>query len=342
MITNGGLVYMSSLTTSQCFLSIFMYPCYRGEISSHYRRIIGSDTYAKCVSELENLYVMMKKSSAIYYNGVEMSFLYDSLKKRVVSCENLLENTSIIDSAPIFSYNNEYFRKTKYKDLKNTQERLDYIVWCARRNIVDRFRKFYGEDVFLEDFFLVNECLTVSVYVEILCEKLGIWCKTIKIPPAYTDDIKLYDGDGFHYFNIVKIDGFIYIVDCTYRQFFKLDVNLLERLGVPSMNGCDAGVYMTIGNSRKKTAKDILQNGWVVASPENAKNYLDGFTLSFRNGLYYERNGKVNYDVPYTLNDYKKFFEGKDNQINHESYRCLGVQEEPLEDYKLNFKINRK
>lgn len=327
---------------SHYITALVMSPYYKSKISSSYRKVFTSTSYDECVLVMEDVYRMIKKSAATYYSGYEMSFLYNGFVSRLVKCESLLEGVSIIDSSPDFKYDNEYFERTRFSCLKNTREKLDYIVWCSRRNIVERFKSYYEIDVSLEDCFLVNECFTASVYTELLCDKLGVWCKTIKIPPAYTDEIKLYDGDGFHYFNIIKLDGYYFIVDCTYRQFFKLDNNLLDRLGVPKMNGCDVGVYMGLNASRESTASRILKKGWIIASPENVKNYLDGFTLSFRNGLYYENAGVVNYSVDYTLRDYKRFLTGKDNQINYESYNCLGVQDEPLEDYKLDFKIKAK
>ena len=52
---------------------------------------------------------------------------------------------------------------------------------------------------------------------------------------------------------------------------------------------------------------------------------MDGFALSFRNGLYYERNGETELKVPYTFFDYKKFLVGEDDQIKHQDFECLAV-----------------
>ncbi len=334
---------MNNITCSKNVISVLSYPFYRSKLSKTYRRIYSSSNYDECVIEIENAYRMMKKIALLFDKDYEMNFVYELLKKKLVLGEDLLEGTYITDAVPSFSYDNIEFENIKFGDISVASEKLDYIVWMTRRNIIDRFKNYYNySDIELKDLNLVNECLTTSVYVELLCSKFNVPCKTIKIPPAYTDEIKLYDGDGYHYFNLLKLDGYYYIVDCTYSQFFTLDVNLLERMGVPLLNGCAPGVYMFMNSKREHVAKKILTSGWVLADEKNTKSYLDGFTLSYRNGLYYQSRGIVDYNVPYTIKDYENFFDGKDNQINHEGYNFLGVQEEPLEDYKLNFKIDIK
>ncbi len=39
---------------------------------------------------------------------------------------------------------------------------------------------------------------------------------------------------------------------------------------------------------RRKAAAKILKEGWISLTPEKFKDYMDGFLLSWRNGLYYE------------------------------------------------------
>ena len=68
------------------------------------------------------------------------------------------------------------------------------------------------------------------------------------------------------------------------------------------------------------------------------KTYLDAFTISFRNGLYYENTLDFSYTTEYSLDDYIRFIHGDDNQINHEDKLYLGYQSKPLKNYKLNFK----
>ncbi|MDE5888431.1 MAG: hypothetical protein K2H20_00250, partial [Bacilli bacterium] len=131
---------MNDRTNERIFYSIIMYPYYKSKINKQYRKIFDAYSYEECITEMEKVYRMIKKSSALYYNGSNMNCLYDGLKAGIIRCEDLLEGTPIIESDPYFIYNNEYSEKTKFIDLKNTQEKLNYIVWCARKNIVDRYR----------------------------------------------------------------------------------------------------------------------------------------------------------------------------------------------------------
>ena len=36
-----------------------------------------------------------------------------------------------------------------------------------------------------------------------MCDAFNVPAKKIKIPPGFTDDIKLFDGNGYHYFVFV-------------------------------------------------------------------------------------------------------------------------------------------
>jgi hypothetical protein len=148
----------------------------------------------------------------------------------------------------------------------------------------------------------------------------------------------LYNGAGYHYFNIVTISDKKYLVDCTYKQFFKTDKASLERLGIPLFCPPYPGTFMLLDEKRKEVAKTILKQGWIEATDENLKCYFDGFTISFRNGLYYENLGKISYDTDYTVEDYIRFIKGSDSQLKHENEECLGFQRKPLEDYTLKFK----
>ena len=80
-----------------------------------------------------------------------------------------------------------------------------------------------------------------------------------------------------------------------------------------------------------------MTDGYIELEDEVFKTYLDAFTLSFRNGLYYEEN-KDNIILPYSMKDYTRFLSGKDSQARHEKVKCLGRQERPLEDPNIDFK----
>ena len=56
------------------------------------------------------------------------------------------------------------------------------------------------------------------------------------------------------------------------------------------------------------------------------------FTVSFRNGLYYENTNDFSFTAPYSVEDYVKFLHGENSQLNIEGEENLGYQRRPLKD----------
>jgi len=249
----------------------------------------------------------------------------------------------ILEASPEFSYFDEKYKQEDIRFYETVEEKIEYIVWRARRELMDKCGKVkhhFSFDTIDE----TNWCGIISKKVKKICYSLGVECKLVKIVPGYTEAIKLYNGFGYHYFTIIKIEGLYYLVDCTYRQFFKLERCLLNRLGIPNIMSCSPGAYMVMNASRKETALQLLKKGYILLNKENFKNYLDGFTLSFRNGLYYENMDELHYDVSYTVDDYEGFLKGEDCQIFHEPISYLGFQWECLHNKDFNFegkKLNK-
>ena len=65
-------------------------------------------------------------------------------------------------------------------------------------------------------------------------------------------------------------------MDCTYRQFFSETNNMPNGVDEPH----DPGMYMIMSDDRKNVAEKILKDGWIEATPENIKAYLDGFVMA--------------------------------------------------------------
>jgi len=68
--------------------------------------------------------------------------------------------------------------------------------------------------------------------------------------------------------------------------------------------------------SRMETAQQLLKYGYMEMTPENVKNYFDGFFFAGRNGGYYAEQGKdfldsSDYDVKYDYTDYLDAIDGK-------------------------------
>lgn len=95
---------------------------------------------------------------------------------------------------------------------------------------------------------------------------------------------------------------------------------------------------MIVNESRIKVAEKILRDGWIKLEGNVLKDYLDGFALSYRNGLYYQKTEDFSYETRYSVNDYKNFLNGWDSQLNHESRLFLDSQKIPLQNPGLIFK----
>lgn len=307
---------------------------YMNRLNECYDNMVKADSYYSLVKELDTIYLMMKSVAAVCK---DKSF-YEELIDKVLECEKICENTFIVESNPEFNLIDERFSNKSIFEIKE-EDLVDYLVWFTRVRLYESHQdKEQNEIINFNKLQLTNDCKMACCIVSLLCNSLKIPCKIIKLSPAFTDEYELYRGNGFHYFCFINIDDVRYLVDPTYRQFFTLDSNLINRLGVLGLNGCNPGVYMMMNDSRKKTALGILKNGYVVASDENLKNYLDGFTLSYRNGLYYEWIGSARYEVSYTIDDYFKFIEGEKVLFDYEPIEFLGEQSKPLNNLKFRFK----
>lgn len=184
---------------------------------------------------------------------------------------------------------------------------------------------------------MANHCLNTSKYIFEYCQKNNIRCRFIEIEPGYINHSRLYEGFGCHCFCIITVNNKKYIVDCTYSQFFHLGNNLIERMGIPKIPSPKVGAYMVMEEKRKKLAEKILRDGYIELNKENLKNYLDGFTLFFRNGLYYEETDDFSYTTVYTSEDYKNFLNGKDYQTAYEDASRLGYMPRALKKPQMDF-----
>lgn len=309
---------------------------YKMKFDKYLKEFRSTDHYYSMVHNLSGMYrVLRSYGDASFSNGT--SVLFDSLKGKVRDCETQISDSFIIESTPYFTYNDEVFLGARF-DRLCTEEKLDYIVWMTRRAVLEHLHDYDKRVKSLRGLSLTNECKNTSYLVSDLCRALGVSTRVIKIPAAFNDEINLYNGNGYHYFVIAKIDNNEFIIDCTYRQFFRADNNNLDRMGIVGLCGCDPGVYMMQNRDRKNVALAILKNGWVRCTEDNFKHYLDGFTLSFRNGLYYDWLGKVDYSVGYTADDYVEFLTGEDYITNYEPVEGLGEQERPLKNKDLRFR----
>lgn len=176
----------------------------------------------------------------------------------------ILREKYIIESEPFIDKNTGI----NYSDAMSAEEKVNHIAQKMRiilANASDEGYE-YSED-FIRNQDLAGECILTTERVVKDCEKKGIKAKGYSI----SETIGTKNRDN-HYFAIITIDDKQYIVDCTYRQFFTIRNNVYDR--------CRAGLIMLADEERRKVAEQILKNGWVEATTENLKAYLDGFALS--------------------------------------------------------------
>ena len=118
-------------------------------------------------------------------------------------------------------------------------------------------------------------------------------------------------------------------MDITLAQFFCSKNNHPGRLGVAGLEGPSVGCYMMRLPRGQEIANALFTKGYIELDSEVFKTYMDAFTLSRRNGIYYEEGGIV---FPYSISQYKDFAKGIDSQMNHEPLHCLGLQRRPIKN----------
>ena len=291
---------------------------------------------------LEEMYETLKEYALILFEQDKCPYFYSKIIDLVYECEK------IVTGFQINSNSNKYIINEFIK-VHSVDTLLDYITTNIRNIIIKEYQEYLKSTFNMENLSvninqidLTNLCDIMSEYVKEECLKFGIKCEIIKINPAFNAKTNLYKGKGYHYFNILEFQGHRYIMDLSYSQFFKQNSsNMLSRLGIPYLEPCKPGIYMMMDDKRSKVASIIISRGWIKLTENNFKEYLDGFTLSYRNGLYYELLGKVDYTTNYSYNDYIRFLEGTDNILRYEPKEGLGYQIKPLKNPYLNFKINK-
>lgn len=319
------------MTAKQLLQARKAYHVYCQEIDKYYNELSKTCDSDKQILIMQELYQYIKYISLILYNQDEnFNKNYIALTSSTLLCEKLLPKEYIVDIKTNFNYNSIKMCKTE-----DPYAILEYIVNQARRYILSKAR--YDMNPVLENMNLMCHCIPTCNFIENICHDLNLKYQKIALNPGFTNDVNLFNGVKQHYFMIVKIRGVKYLIDCTYAQFFKLDRCLIDRLGIMKQSGCNPGVFMNLDSSRLRVAKQILKYGFIELTDDVLKAYLDGFAISYRNGLYYENTHDFTYTTDYTANNYRDFLNNEDNQLNHESKLLLGIQKQPLQNPKLSF-----
>ena len=280
---------------------------------------INNDNYNEI---LEKVYCYVKSKLNDLYNGKYLHPEYSIIRNSLMMMEDNIKG-KLINTNSYFNINN------KPEDL------IEYLVYEARRYLINKYYSYYlkKENILIDELNLTNYCEDSANYIKTICDRKKIKCFIIPIYPGYTDKINLYNGTGFHFANIVYYNNNYYLIDITYSQFFYKNRNNLERIGLIDISNCKPGLFMLNNNQNKKLAIELLEKGYIKLDEDKLKRYLDAFTISFRNGLYYESTDDFSYTTSYTIYDYVNFLKGYDNQINHEGIDNLGYQKRPMKKY---------
>ena len=303
------------------------------QFKESYKKIRTAKNSEVADNEIEKLYKYTKDITPEFFRGDNLSKNYRHIKRKLIECESVLPKDFIIESDPIYEFDMFDLQVPVNESFQN---KLDWAIYMTRRylHIKNSISKRSLEDFNRLD--LANFCELASKRFYYFCQLVGIECKVFIIDPGYTSEVELFNGYGYHFINAIKNGNEQYIVDTTYRQFFTLKYNNLERLGIVDISGCRPGVFMLMTKKREILAREILKKGYFKVTKDNLKNYLDGFTLSFRNGLYYIDTNDYSYTTNYTATDYVNFLNGEDNQLNYEREELLGFQRtlKPTKDKK--------
>lgn len=161
----------------------------------------------------------------------------------------------IIDSEPYIL--DTGFENDDFSEEMSDEAKITSIVQKERRHLM--------KDNDLATASLAGECEDSTLRVLIDSASKGFEEATCLFPGAY-----LEKNSAGHNCSIINLNGKSYLIDCTYRQFF--EESLSEQ----------CGIYMINDESRRRVAEQILKYGWIEATPENIKAYMDGFEMGKR------------------------------------------------------------
>ena len=270
----------------------------------------------------KELYQFVKEFSLLLGPSYANYIIYNYIRNAIMSLENKYLNNYFITT---ITPNYNFIQNKHLLSYQDDEYILHYIILKTRYylhkiiNIKDNFNNLD----------LTNYCNQACDYILDVCQRLNIKGIKIKIIPGFNDNPKIYYGGGYHFFNVLNINNNKYLLDPTYNQFFLLKRNIIDRIGIINLSGCDAGIFMYMDRDRKEVADKLLQDGFIRLDENTLKQYLDGFAISYRNGLYYENTQDYSYTTNYTPQDYENFLKGLDSQITHEKISYLGYQRKP-------------
>lgn len=281
------------------------------------RNFENYNTESEYSSSLSNIYNYVKDISHLYYSDDQIDGKYDFLMYEIAKYE----------SSPIAS-NRILDVKSKIEivaDEKSLSNILDYIVLKATKNIMKDCTN-------VDDFNFTNYCFDAALNIREICRENDITCYLLPLYPAFDKQANIYKGSGYHFANIIYLNNDFYLMDITYSQFFHLGKNNLDMIGLMYHPQRNVGSFMLKTPLGHQVATTLLEKGYIKLDEKIFKTYLDAFTCSYRNGLYYEKHNDDACEVEYSIQDYINFLRGKDSQVKQEGIENLGYQLKPLKE----------
>lgn len=287
------------------------------------KRVFSLSRETDITNYSKEFYNGLKELASYYYPEEVVPFDYRYLAREILLFEKFLPTDSI------FSFQEHDFSKVldRPTSLKQDEFVLDYLVDQTRNYLFDEVslsREYYP----YETYDLQDKCVKAVDFLMGNAHGLGIEYRRFIIYPCFNRDNRVMNA--IHAFLLVKLNGREYLIDCTYSQFCTSVRCNLNRIGVPLFAGPAPGTFMQYDDFHKDVALTILNRGWIEYTDETKKAYLDGFLLSYRNGLFYERSNDFSFISPYTALDYEHFFYGEDDLFHYEKKEELGYQLKPL------------
>lgn len=264
---------------------------------------------------LRKIYLFLEEVSPEYYHDDKMDKLFSFLLDEAIETEKKVK--SYITDVSI--------------NKSNGDSVVSNIVNLGRKNIEVMHSMDINHLVNIDDIDLSGTCEESSRIIKDICDGMGINNYLINIEPGYDQRLALFRGDGYHYFNIIYVDHNYYLVDLTYKQFFMKRQGLLERINIPYCCGVLPGAFMEIDEERKSVSSELLKNGFIKLDEDKLRYYLDGFTMSYRNGLYYQ---DYNMDSGYSIDQYIEFLMHEKNMSDYEDIKYLGYLKRPIKKGK--------
>ncbi len=300
------------------------------KVKEYYNAIVASNKLEKKMDLLNELYSFVKSIASFYYQDLKN---YAGIKNLILYSEQAIPKEYIINIAPSYKYK----ETRKIPSLKDEEYIIKYIVSKVRDQLyqISGWPLTSKKDILKVD--LTGECFDAAAHIKQLATSLNLKAQIYNIRPGFIKKGSICDYCAEHAFVIVTINETNYLIDVTFSQYFAIATSSLKRTGLLNFMGPSVGIYMLMDSNRKKVADKILKDGYIKLTSQELKYYLDGFTNFYRNGTYYERTNDFTYTPEYQVDDYMRFLQGKDNQLNHEDKESLAYQKLPLKNPNMDF-----